>query len=56
MKQVRITDIKHPHYGETGVLTEKDVPLSLSFLGKSDRIKSDDGSEFFAKPDQYKEL
>lgn len=54
MNQIRIVDKKHPHYGETGTVIEKDVPLSLSFLGISDRIKGNDGTEFFAKPDQYR--
>lgn len=51
---VKITNKKHPHYGEEGMLLERDVPLSLSFLGKKDLIADTEGGKFFADREDYK--
>lgn len=51
---VKITNKKHPHYGEEGSVVEENQLLSLSFLGRMDRIRGNDGQEFFADKKDYK--
>ncbi len=51
---IKVTNKKHPHYGEDAMILEKDVQLSLSFLGKMDKAINVDGREFFIKREDYK--
>ena len=50
---VVITDREHPWFGQSGCVLERDVPLSLSFLGCMDKLRLNNGFECFAKPEQY---
>ena len=52
--RVVIAAREHPHAGKSGVVIESDVALSLSFLGKADRIRLDDGQECFAKRHEWR--
>lgn len=54
MSKVIITKKGHPHFGECAVVIKKDEPLSMSFLGTMDRLRNDNGKEFFAKRKDYK--
>lgn len=52
-RKIRVTNPKHPHFGESGTLIGTNVQLSISMLGVMDEVEKPDGSRFFVRDGDY---